>query len=400
MSERQCNDWLKSFVEYASFGEAPHKMLFWTGVSTIAGALRRRVWLDMKYFQWVPNFYIIMVAPPGIVSKSTTANIGMNLLRRIDGVRFGPDVVTWQALVETLGHSTEMVLNPVTGEYLPMSCITIASDEFGTLLNPQDREMVDVLVSLWDGKRGSFSKVTKSSGNDMVENPWINIIACTTPSWLAGNFPEYMIGGGFTSRCVFVYTDHKRQEVAYPDECVPPEFEAMQTCLVHDLEIISTMVGQFDLSPEAREWGRQWYASHWRNPPALLSNEQFGGYLARKQTHIHKLAMVLSAACTSELVISPDILSAAADIVSALELDMPKVFERIGQTDITRGAHDLVSIVTAAGQISIKDCYAKLFKTLSYKDFEVAVSSAINAGHMKMQQQGTTILLISLKGGN
>jgi hypothetical protein len=397
MATRKLDDWLKSFLEYASFGEAPYKMLFWTGVSTIAGALRRQVWIDMKYFQWVPNFYIIMVAPPGIVSKSTTASIGMNLLKQIKDVKFGPDVVTWQALVQSLGESTRLVLDKSTGEYLPMSCVTISSSEFGTFLNPQDREMVDVLVSLWDGQKGAFSKVTKSSGNDLIENPWINIIACTTPAWISGNFPEYMIGGGFTSRCVFVYTDRKRQEIAYPDEHVPEHFKAIQQDLIHDLEIISQLVGEYKLSPEAREWGTAWYTKHWQNPPAGLSTDQFGGYLARKQTHIHKLAMVVAAARSDDLVITQDALETAETFVSALEKDMPRVFARIGQTDITKGAYDLLEIVRKARRIPMQDAYQRLFRNLSYRDFEEASKSAVNAGHIKMEQQGNTIMLVSLQ---
>jgi hypothetical protein len=204
--KRFCDDWLKSFIDFAAPGtEAPYNALFWTGVSTIAGALRRRVWIDMRHFQWLPNFYIIIVAPPGVITKSTAINIGMNLLRQVPGIRFGPDVVTWQALVESLANSAESVIDHNSGEFHTMACLTIASDEFGMLLNPQDREMIDVLVHLWDGKKGVFKKVTKTSGCDDVQNPWVNIIACTTPAWISGNFPEYLIGGGFTSRCVFVY---------------------------------------------------------------------------------------------------------------------------------------------------------------------------------------------------
>jgi hypothetical protein len=396
MAERKLDDWLKSFLEYASFGEAPFKMLFWTGVSTIAGALRRQVWLDMKYFQWVPNFYVIMVAPPGIVSKSTTASIGMNLLKQIKDVKFGPDVVTWQALVQSLAESTTMVLDKSTGEYLPMSCVTISSSEFGTFLNPQDREMVDVLVSLWDGQKGAFSKVTKSSGNDLIENPWINIIACTTPAWISGNFPEYMIGGGFTSRCVFVYTDAKRQEIAYPDEHVPEEFKSLQADLIHDLEIISQMVGEYKLSAEAREWGKQWYSHHWKHPPPGLSNDQFGGYLARKQTHIHKLSMVISASKSSDLIITRESLEAAESFVSALEKDMPYVFARVGQTDVTKGSYDLLEILKKARRITQQDAFRLLFRNLSYRDFEIAVQSVINAGHARIQQEGNDLTLICL----
>ena len=105
---RNYPNWIDAYLDYSKHSEAPKNFHLWTAVSVIAGALRRHVWLDMKYFQWTPNMYIIFVAPPGIVSKSTTANIGMDLLRQVEGVKFGPDAVTWQALVHELQESKEM----------------------------------------------------------------------------------------------------------------------------------------------------------------------------------------------------------------------------------------------------------------------------------------------------
>lgn len=397
MSDRIHEDWLKAFVQYASFGEAPLKTLFWTGVSTIAGALRRRVWIDQKYFQWTPNFYVILVAPPGIISKSTTANIGMNLLRDVGTIKFGPDVVTWQALVQSLAGATELALEESTGEYHPMSAITIASDEFGTFLNPNDREMVDVLVSLWDGKKGTFNKVTKSNGNDVVENPWVNIIACTTPGWIAGNFPEYMIGGGFTSRCVFVYAEEKRQLVAYPSDSVPPEFEQLKADLVHDLEIISTMIGEYKLTEEALTWGRRWYTNHWEKRPDHLDNDRFGGYLARKQTHIHKLAMILAASQSSDLLVHPHHLMAADEMITVLEADMPRVFSTIGQTDKTRGMSELVDSVFKFGKIEQGALYRRMFRTMEHKDYTAALNSGVAAGFLRIEQIGKEIYIIAVR---
>jgi hypothetical protein len=181
----------------------------------------------------------------GIVSKSTTAGISMSLLRKVPGVNFGPDVVTWPALVSAFAEKAETFEHK--GEFHVMSALTLESSEFGNLLNPQDKEMVDLLVNLWDGKPGTFEKKTKHSGNDSVENPWINLIACTTPSWIAGNFPEYMIGGGFTSRCIFVYADKKAKHVAYPGLAVPADLEARAEGLRLDLEHISTLAGEYVL---------------------------------------------------------------------------------------------------------------------------------------------------------
>lgn len=395
MSNRHHKNWLDAFVKYASFGEAPEKFYFWTGVSTIAGALRRRCWIDQKYFQWVPNQYIILVAPPGIVSKSTTASIGMNLLREVPGINFGPDVVTWQKLVEDMAKANEQVFWQEKELYLPMSCVTIVSSEFGNLLDPTNRDMVDVLVSLWDGQPGAFKKSTKTSGNDAIENPWINIIACTTPAWIAGNFPEYMIGGGFTSRCLFVYADTKRQLVAYPANHVPPDFTTIRESLIHDLEAISTMVGEFFLTPEAVRWGEAWYEAHYADPHPHLSPEQFGGYLARKQTHIHKLAMVLSAAESSSLSITEVHLAHAAKLVAQLEADMPKVFGKIGLTPKTKAFADLVEIVQQTGRIPRSKLLARMSRQLDINEFTNAINTAVEAGFLRSVQEGSECIIYS-----
>lgn len=390
MSQRNHQDWLKAFVEYASFGEAPLTMYFWVGVSAVAGALRRRVWIDQGFFRWLSNFYIVLVAPPGIVAKSTTASIGMNLLREVPNIKFGPDVVTWQALVQSLANSTEMF--PLGDKFYPQSAITIESSEFGNFLNPNDREMVDVLVSLWDGKQGAFTKITKTQGNDEIINPWVNIVACTTPAWIAGNFPEYMIGGGFTSRCIFVYAEEKRKYVAYPSEHLPPEFLAMRLKLIQDLERISNLAGPYEIDPQAIKWGEEWYEKLYKNRPPHLNNERFGGYIARKQTHIHKLAMIMAASRRDERVILLDELQGADALVSALEVSMPRVFSHIGRTEISRHMEELLSCVRAYGEIEYTELFKAMFRIFpSSIDFENAMKSLRSAGFIEMLPSGNTM---------
>lgn len=376
-------DWLKAFCDFASFGEAPRRMYFWVGVSAVAGALRRKVWIDQAYFKWFPNFYIILVAPPGIVSKSTTAGISMNLLRKVPNVHFGPDVVTWQALIKSFAESKEEY--KLGDTYYPMSAMTIESSEFGNLFNPQDKDMVDLLVTLWDGKEGAFTKITKMSGNDTIENPWINIVACTTPAWIAGNFPEYLIGGGFTSRCLFVYSDTKWQYVAYPGLTVPENFHAVERALVKDLEHISTLVGEYRLTPEAIKWGTAWYEEHYKNRPQHLDDDRFGGYIARKQTHIHKLAMILSAATKDAMTITEEDLFLANKMVTELEADMPKVFARIGRTEESVQAERLLQYITRRGECGYQDCYRYIHAFFpDNKDFEGIITGLIQAGFITL----------------
>jgi len=368
-------------------------MHFWVAVSTLAGALRRRVWLDMAYFRWHPNFYIILVAPPGIVSKSTTAGIGMQLLKKVPDIKFGPDVVTWQALVGSFAEST--MTFQYQGDYHEMSALTIESSEFGNLLNPQDKEMVDLLVSLWDGKPGAFEKRTKGSGTDLVVNPWINLIACTTPAWIAGNFPEYMIGGGFTSRCVFVYAEKKAKYVAYPGMHVPKDLARKAQMLIEDLTEISNMAGEYLLTPDAYQWGEAWYTKHYSEKNLDLDDDRFGGYLARKQTHIHKLAMILAAAEGPRLIITAEHLATANSMVSDLEPDMQFVFSKIGKTEDSLYIERLIWYVHKRGGCKWDEAYRFVhtqFPKLS--DFEGVITGAIRAGYLVLKPQGSIMMLM------
>lgn len=386
--KRHFPNWISAYMEYAGFSEAPKHMHFWTAVSTLAGALRRQVWLDMGYFRWHPNFYIIIVAPPGIVSKSTTAGIGMSLLRKVPDIKFGPNVVTWQALVSDFADSTMSF--EYQGEFHPMSAITIQASELGNLLNTKDTEMVDLLISLWDGEQGSFEKRTKNSGNDSIENPWINLIACTTPSWIAGNIPEYMVGGGLTSRCIFVYAAKKAKLVAYPGDHVPENFQEKAQKLVEDLSYISLMCGPFERTPEAVIWGNAWYENHYTEKHIHLDDERFGGYLARKQTHIHKLAMILSAAESDNRVLTGEHLAIANQMVTDLEPDMQFVFSKIGKSEDSIYAERLIWYVTKREGCSCAEAYRYVHSYFpKAQDFEGVMTGAVRAGLLTLRQKGS-----------
>lgn len=390
MAKRHFADWLSAYMEFTQPLESPDKFHFWTGVSTIAGALRRRVFITKinLFYEWTPNFYIIFVAPPGIISKTTTAEVGMELLKKVPGVHFGPSAVTWQRLVSKFNDCRTTIEWP-DGTTSVMSPMTIVSSELGNLLDFRDKQMIDNFVNFWDCKK-DYMKSTKKEGDEELEYPWLNILGCTTPDWIAGNVPEYLIGGGFTSRCVFVYGERKRRLVAYPGlETNPEGYQTTKTRLIEDLTQMSNLLGEVEFTPGAIKWGREWYESH--NAQAIEPDAAVAGYMARKQTHMHKLAMILAVSRGDDLVIDEGLLDQSKSILEAAEGDMAKVFAHVGMTPETRAMEQLVRMVRAAGNKGINKsaAYRVFARFLSSTTFDEVIKSALATG--RIRQGGSSV---------
>ena len=393
---RNFPDWLPAYIKYAAVTEAPKKLHLWAGVSAIAGALRRKVWIDMKRFVWYPSFYVIFVAKPGVIAKTTSIDISMDLLRSVPGIKFGPNSITWQALVTSFASASESF--EYAGEWHPMSAITLAAGELGSLLNTQDRDMINLFIELWDGKK-HYEKITKMSGNDIIEAPWINMIAATTPHWIAENVPTSMVGGGFTSRCVFVYAEHKERFVPFVDEQVSGEDADYRLSLIQDLEHISTkLAGPYVISAEARDWFRKWYEDYWSSTEDRMNDQMLEGYAARKQTHMFKTALILAASRHDRQEITLDDLQLANVMLEELEADMSKVFSPIGRTEVSLNAERFIAYVQSKGTIPYAEAYRVVHAQFpDFRDFEGVMTGAIRSGQIRMEVQGNELVVYAAK---
>lgn len=343
MTRKHAN-WLASWTELLTpRGEAPERFLFWCGVSTIAGVLRRRVYLDMGTFRWFPNFYIILVGPPGTVKKSTTIGVGARLLREIEGICIGADVTTWQSFVEEVAQAQDLFAegDPPAGmsieealleqKHTVTSALTLTISEFGTFFDPTDMAMINVLTELYDCKLDNpFVKKTKTQGSDTIMNPFVNIIAGTTPDWMRANFRGRLGGWGLSSRCIFLHCDEPERYVAYPDELWGVDYATWQEPFLADLREMSRLQGRVRLTTDARDFGREWYARHMDRKITLdrhaNHNPWLSYYLARKFDHIHKLATVLSVARGNDLLVSLADMQTAATRCDQVEDELNSIF--------------------------------------------------------------------------
>jgi hypothetical protein len=244
--------------------------------------------------------------------------------------------------------------------------------------------MINLLIELWDGKK-TYEKITKMSGNDIIEAPWINLQAGTTPHWIADNMPTAMIGGGLSSRCIFVYGDTKERYIAYVDEQVGKGDLEMRANLIHDLEQISMLTGRFKIDAEARAWGKDWYERYWRDAVSRMDDQMAEGYAARKQTHLHKVAMVLSASRDDSLTITSLDLQLANQMLEDLEKDMHRIFSRMGRSEDSLQAERFIEFVRRKGSIPYDQAYRMIHTHFpNFKDFEGILAGAINSGQLRI----------------
>lgn len=359
----------------------------------MAGALRGKVFVNMGHFVWKPNFFVVFVAPPGVVSKSTTANVGMGMLRGVEGIHFGPESGTWQAITDAF-RDAEIMVPEISQK---MSALTIIASELGTLLDPRNREMIDVLNDLWDGRDVPWTRRTKGDGVSEIQNPWLNFIGCTTPTWITENFPQHAIGGGFTSRTVFVWGEAKRSLIAYPKRQMDAKgdyFARIRMKLVNDLKVIAKLAGEYVLTPDAFEWGEAWYERHWRTNPDHLDPQTHGGYISRKQTHLHKTAMVLAAAQRDELFINSGDLERAEQLVTSLEINFDKIFGSfVANREVYCQMHLRKLLDYFPEGISKQLLLQRLFQTMSQAEIEIALKATVAAGYVTELAQGSEVML-------
>lgn len=383
---RVFENFLHGYMSYTAHLESPEEFHLWTGISTIAGALRGKCWIDMGFFKWKPNCFIIMVAPPGIAAKSTTLDQGMSLLREIEGINFAPASATWQGLCGQFMEVQETF--NINSEDHTMSNITVAASELGTFLDMSNREMIDMLVDMWDGKDTPWIRRTKGGGSETIQAPWVNLGACTTPNWIAENMPRYAIGGGFTSRCIFLYADKKSKAVAYPHLSMPKHQKELRRKLVHDLKEISKIKGAFTITEEAIEFGTTWYNQHTMKTPKHLKTTNMQGYAARKQSHIHKIAMCLSAAESGDMVINMNHMEAAISLLGMCENNMAKVFDSVVDDNDAKNLSILkqrIMEMPSRGEKRLDRnlLFCEMSSRMSLTAYELACSALIRAGFVR-----------------
>jgi hypothetical protein len=358
---RNYTDYVEACVDAIKNSPIPKPFAQWTALSSVAGALGRRVWFPMPNYDIGSNLFIILIAAPGRnksvslilpftkVFNRLTTPVGTkeedhNFNSGLDqyGLRKFPlyliqDRITPEKLAVDMTKITRPDLRLSTlRENAPFqdSSLTLVTSEFGTFMTRNERYLQFFLTDMWDSKE-AYSHKTKTAGEYIIEGPCLNWVACATPEQFVDNLPEDARSQGLLSRILPVF---------YEGERIPQDLTQKVISdntidnLRNDLGTIAKMYGPMKFDDDAFEEANEDIYNNIQPEPI---DPHLSEYCQRRISHFLKVAVSVSASRRSTRKIMKEDWATTKEIMFEMEKNMPKALEGFGMARTGRIVHDM-----------------------------------------------------------
>ena len=385
---RQVKNWLDSYIELHENTEPAAIFDRWVGYSMIAAALRRKARLQLGRLIYYPNLYIVLVADPGVARKTQSIKFGTSFLNTIPEIRTCADSATKEAMTDDIeGSALDQLMDD--GTTLRHSSLNIISKEFESFLGQkkENTRMLTALTDLFDCP-SEWSSRTRHGTSNAIIRPWINLLAATTPDSLASSLPASAIGGGLTSRILFVWAEKKKKPIAIPE--MTPAEEKLKDKLEKDLYQISRISGEYIMSPECKENWIHWYNNYDEDESGkrICEDKSFSGWYSRKPTYLMKLSMLRAAATSQSLTIQWQHVEEAIEAIQQVELVMGNAFKAIGKSEITAEVDSVMQIIKTQRKVSEKNLMSIIWRDIDSGKFENVIETLIKTGKVRREYKG------------
>ena len=354
MQKRKLGNWLEEYLRYQKgtppnlHSESKESYHTWCGISLICAALQRKCRLTWGTLTFFPNMYIVLVGPSGEARKGTAMGPALKFLEQLR-VNKAAEATTREALIRRLFESIGTVESTESRYMESHSSLTVFSPELTCFLGYQNLQLMSDLCD-WYDCREEWTYDTKNMGTDDITNIYLNILGATTPSLIESTMPMNAIGGGLTSRMIFVYEDTSDK---VPMPFIPESLKHVGKELLHDLEQIKMMHGDFKVTKTFTEYWFDWYMRQPKKCP--FDNQRFYGYWARRASHIMKLSMIESVSRGSDMIIEEKDLKKAIITLKAAEIKMPNTFGGVGESRYAGAIQRLMATIAERREISLSE---------------------------------------------
>jgi len=333
--------------------------------------MERRVYLDWGHTKIYSNMYICLIGPSG-GRKGEPISIARDFLGHVR-----VNIVSQSIIREALIRRMKQVATtyPTADRTLEnQSAMAVVSPELAVFLGENNIKLLADLTD-WYDSHPKWVYETKGSGTDEIIGVCFNMLGAMAPDWIPLVIPHGAIGGGFTSRIIFVVEHKKGKTITNPN--LHGVDRSLGADIKHDLELVKMLSGSFEFDPKALKLYEEWYANEDDKidlgmPP--IKDPRFSGYVSRRATHIKKIAMVVSVARSSTLIITENDLLRAKGLMETAEVNMSDVFGKVGRTIYTAQTQEVMDIIRSRGEMKRSE-----LMRIMYRDVDDSMMRGIEA---------------------
>lgn len=361
---RELDDWLSGYITYTEATEPPLLYHTWVGISLIAGCLQRKVYLKWGLSSTVyPNHYIVLIGPSGQSRKGEAITIGLSLIDEMN-IPVSSQRITPQALIKVLHDESEMLYkDESTGQFVTQHAIYCVSDELMVFLGIKNIDFLADLTDWYDCRRVWTYETKHGDQRQRIDGLCFNLLGATAPDWLSSILPHEAVGGGWTSRTIFVVEEYKAKSVADPRSMKINE--DMREKLLNDLSEIKLLTGEIQFEEDALLTYIKWYEQTDKNikngkPP--IADPKLSGYVSRRATHVRKLAMVMCVSRGDGMVITKRDFERALSILEMTERKMPKAFTGLGRARFADSTEDILAYIIRKGKVKRSEVLQRFYR--------------------------------------
>lgn len=392
---RKCTSWIESFVEWTSNLESTPVWCRWSAISAVAAALERKVWCTTSAPLY-PNLYVFLVGDAGL-GKSRPIDAAHAFLTKIPDFKFGATSMTMASLVDHMSEAKKVIIRLTTKEDpLEYHTLTIVADELSAFMHEYDNGLIAGLTKFYDcseysqGRRVGDIRIK-------IANPQLNILSGTTPSNLLHFIPEPAWEQGFTSRVILVFSEESERQLI--DVFNTPS-RPMPLDMIHDLELISKLYGQFGWTEEWAKGMHNWREAGMKvegfTPP---THPRLKHYCSRRFAHMIKLSMISSVDRHNLLILEKEDFNRAMGWLISAEERMGKIFEGGTAKGDSAVMDEITHFVNAMGQANEAQVVQFTRKRVQFAGNIPKIIEQMEKGGMLVHSGNDRLGLRIFKGG-
>ena len=375
-SKRRLDDWLSAYIKFTENTESPLSYHSWAGISCLAGAMQRKIYFVRGHETIYPNQYIVLVGPSGRSRKGQPVVIARSIIEGLNIPLIGEDN-SQEAVILDMKNSITSFKDESSGKIVLQCAVSCFAEELAVFLGYQNATFLAYLTN-WYDSRDRWTRRTKHQGTDEILGVCFNLFAATAPDWLPHILTREALGGGFTSRIMFVVEADKKMTISNPNKF--PVDMKLKDDLIYDLEVINTISGAMEFDPQAQSLYSKWYEAEdekIKEGRPVLIDPVFSGYMSRRATHIIKLCMALSMSSGDSLVITKDIFNRAKAVLEETEGKMSKVFGGVGKAKYAEETEVVIDYLRRRGSAKKSEILKAFYRNID----AVALESVVRVLH-------------------